>query len=160
MACRPIANLLILAILAVAVLAPCRAFAAEAQSDVPLGQSGRIADSDHPPEFEIPWVRLVSGTAVVLALACFGAYGLKRLESRGRSGRCIEVLDSRSLGRKTQVFVLKVAGRVIVLAGSGENVTLLAELDESELPAPEAAEGAPAALDFGGLVKRLAGVSK
>ena len=43
------------------------------------------------------------------------------------------------MGRKVQLVLVRVAGRLVLLASSGENVTRLAEFDEAELPQPEQA---------------------
>jgi len=113
------------------------------------------------PEFTVPWARLVGGTTLVAALACFAVYALKKMDRRAlKGGRYMELLEVRPLGRKAQLFLVKVGGRVELLAVNGEHVAHVGEFAEDELPEPEM-ESSPAPLQrFSVLVRHLAGASR
>jgi flagellar biogenesis protein FliO len=67
----------------------------------------------------------------------------------------MDVLETRLVGRKVQLFLVKVAGRVVLLASNGENVTSVAEFAEDELPLEEPAKRQHAESGFGSLLKSL-----
>ena len=105
----------------------------------------------------VPWGRLAGGTALVVGLICAGVYALKKLNGGAplNKGRYMEVLEARPVGRNVQLILVKVAGRVLLLAYGGEGVTPVAELSEEELPR---LAGGPAGLEgFKSLIKKLTG---
>ena len=96
---------------------------------------------------------------LVLCLAFIGAvllYASRLAQKRGLGGSTgvIEVVARQRMGRTSSVSVLKVAGRVLVVGSTEEQVTLLAEVEDDELrtamaaAAPQAGAGADAA-EFG-----------
>lgn len=117
-----------------------------AQASEPAAAAGRaeelpLWDYGTP---KVPWGRLVSGTLLVCALICIGVYVLKKLNGGAplHRGRYLELLEARPVGRNVQLFLVRVAGRVVLLASGGGTVTRVAELDEEELPQPaDAASG-------------------
>jgi flagellar protein FliO/FliZ len=93
---------------------------------------------------------------LVLCLAFIGAvllYASRLAQKRGLGGSTgvIEVVARQRMGRTSSVSVLKVAGRVLVVGSTEEQVTLLAEVEDDELrtamaaAAPQAGAGADAA---------------
>jgi flagellar biogenesis protein FliO len=138
-----------------------------AAQDAPGATRGQQAEAQRQlPDWDsevpaIPWKRLAYGTAAVVALICIGVYALKKL-SGGRlgGGRYIRVMEARPLGRNVQLFVVKVGGRVLVLAYGGETVSRVAELTEEELPESQASEGLAAQGGFGALLSRIAGEAR
>jgi flagellar biogenesis protein FliO len=106
----------------------------------------------------IPWGRLLYGTTVVVALVCFGVYALKWLNGGaplGR-GRYMEVLEARPIGQKVQLFLVKVAGHVVMIACRGETVTKVAEFGEDDLPEPEPATPKRATQRFKSVLRHFA----
>ncbi len=107
---------------------------------------------------DVPWGRVVSSTLFVVALICVGVYVLKRLSGGALAGgRYMQVMECRQVGRKTELMLVKVAGRVVLLSSSGENVTRLAEFDECELPESEPVKSSEGVQGFRLLLHRLAG---
>lgn len=109
---------------------------------------------------DVPWGRLVTGTVAVVALICVGVYLLKKLNGGAplTKGRYLEVLENRPVGRNVQLILVRVAGRVLLLAFGGENVTPVAEMSEAELPQ---ATAQPAGFDgFKSLIRKLAGAER
>lgn len=110
-------------------------------------------------------VRLVvSLAAVVGLLLLLTKWGSRRF--RGSAGQLIQVVHRQSLSRTSSISVVTVAGRVLVLGSTEQNMQVLAELDPEELadslaltaPAgtaetkPSAAgHRAPASTGFGGI---------
>jgi flagellar protein FliO/FliZ len=93
---------------------------------------------------------------LVLCLAFIGAvllYASRLAQKRGLGGTTgvIEVVARQRMGRTSSVSVLKVAGRVLVVGSTEEQVTLLAEVEDDELRtamaavAPQARAGTDAA---------------
>ena len=75
---------------------------------------------------------------LVLCLAFIGAvllYASRLAQKRGLGGTTgvIEVVARQRMGRTSSVSVLKVAGRVLVVGSTEEQVTLLAEVEDDEL---------------------------
>jgi len=91
----------------------------------------------------LPWGRVVFGTLIVILLICGGVWLLKRLNAGMplNKGRYMEVLETRPLGNKIQLFLVKVGSKVVLLACRGENVTALGEFSQDDFPAAEPPEG-------------------
>lgn len=128
------------------------------------GAAPRVPGGPPATDFaaDIPWLRVVWATLLVVGLICLGVYLLKKLGGSallGR-GRYMDVLEARPLGRKMHLFLVRVAGRVVLLSVSGENVTRLAEFPEQELPELEETHEAGPRKGFGQLMRSLAGVSE
>jgi flagellar protein FliO/FliZ len=87
---------------------------------------------------------------LVLCLGFIAAvllYASKLAKKRGLGGSTgvIEVVARQRMGRASNVSVLRVAGRVLVVGSTEEQVTLLAEVEDEELQAALAAQLRPAA---------------
>ena len=88
---------------------------------------------------------------LVLCLAFIGAvllYASRLAQKCGLGGTTgvIEVVARQRMGRTSSVSVLKVAGRVLVVGATEEQVTLLAEVDPEAVDAALAAHRPPARL--------------
>ena len=109
---------------------------------------------------DIRWDRFVFATGFVIALLCVGVYVAKKLGGgwpTGRGRRHLEVLEATHLGGKTRLFLIKVAGRVVLFAANAENVARICEFAESELPELDS-NGKQGALNgFKALLKNFAG---
>lgn len=88
---------------------------------------------------EINWDRLAGGMAVVLALLCVSIYGLKKLRASSLTGvgRYLQVLESRSLGHKRQLLLIRVGARIVLIACTGDTIKRVAEFEQEELPGEE-----------------------
>jgi flagellar protein FliO/FliZ len=87
---------------------------------------------------------------LVLCLGFIAAvllYASKLAKKRGLGGSTgvIEVVARQRMGRASNVSVLRVAGRVLVVGSTEEQVTLLAEVEDEELQAALAAQLRPVA---------------
>ncbi len=94
----------------------------------------------NPAPEGIPWVRLIVGVLAVAMLIGVGIYMIKKANGGAiprRGDRHVQVLETRSLGRKAQLHLVSVGGRALLLTSAGENVTKLAEFPEEDLVAPE-----------------------
>jgi flagellar protein FliO/FliZ len=86
---------------------------------------------------------------LVLCLAFIGGvlvFASRIAQKRGIGGvtGVIEVVARQRMGRASSVSVLRVAGRVLVVGSTEEQVTLLAELEDDELQTALAAVVPPA----------------
>ena len=89
---------------------------------------------------------------VIRLVLCLGfialvlLYASKLAKKRGLGGATgvIEVVARQRMGRASTVSVLRVAGRVLVVGSTEEQVTLLAEVEDEELQAALAAQLGPA----------------
>jgi flagellar protein FliO/FliZ len=89
---------------------------------------------------------------LVLCLGFIAAvllYASKMAKKRGLGGATgvIEVVARQRMGRTSTVSVLRVAGRVLVVGSTEEQVTLLAEVEDEELQTALAAQLRPVAAD-------------
>ena len=80
--------------------------------------------------------------AVVLVVAS----RLAKKRGLGQGNGLIEVVARQRMGRASSVSVLRVAGRVLVVGSTDEQVTLLAEVEEDEVQTALAASPRAAAL--------------
>lgn len=126
----------------------------------------RAAPAAPPPmDFsagDLPWGRVVWGTLLVVGLICLGVFLLKRFGGGaliGR-GRYMELLEVRPVMRGVNLFLVRVAGRVVLLGSSGQNVTQLSEFTEEELPRLEEEVRQVGLEGFRSLLSRLAGASR
>ncbi|GAA4748234.1 hypothetical protein GCM10023328_33240 [Modestobacter marinus] len=88
-------------------------------------------------------VRLVLSLVFVAAVLLFASKVAKKRGLGGATG-VIEVVARQRMGRASSVSVLRVAGRVLVVGSTEEQVTLLAEVEDEELQAALAAQTRPA----------------
>ena len=93
-------------------------------------------------------IRLVLCLAFIAAMLVFASRVAKKRGLGGATG-VIEVVARQRMGRASTVSVLRVAGRVLVVGTTEEQVTLLAEVENDELEASLAAQlrTVPAAVD-------------
>jgi flagellar protein FliO/FliZ len=84
-------------------------------------------------------LRLVLCLAFVAAVLLFASRFAKKRGLGGATG-VIEVVARQRMGRASSVTVLRVAGRVLVVGSTEEQVTLLAEVEDDELEASLAAQ--------------------
>ncbi len=148
----------LLALAVVVVMAASAEAAAPAPSSSDGPSNWRWSDTQP----DLPWERVLGGTMVVVALVCVGVYVVKKLDRGGllRKGRHLEVLETRIVGRKLQLYLVRVADRVVLLAQTGNAVTRVAELDKGELPSLDAQEQPATAQGFGSMLKKLARASQ
>lgn len=105
----------------------------------------------------VDWDRLAWGTAAVVALGCLGVYALKKLNKRPGAGRYLEVLETRRLGRKFQLFLIRVGSRVVLIACQGDTVACVAELEQDELPEREEQTAGEGNVSFRWLLQSFVG---
>jgi flagellar protein FliO/FliZ len=80
-------------------------------------------------------IRLVFSLAVVLGLlALLAKFGARRF--RGGKDAMVQVLHRQSISRGTAVTVVNVAGRVLVLGTTEQQVRVLTELDPEDVAEP------------------------
>ena len=91
-------------------------------------------------------IRLVLSLGFIAAVLVF-ASRLAKKRGLGQGNGLIEVVARQRMGRASSVSVLRVAGRVLVIGSTDEQVTLLAEMEESEVETALAA--APQGLTAG-----------
>ncbi|MGY1843072.1 FliO/MopB family protein [Modestobacter sp. SYSU DS0875] len=87
-------------------------------------------------------IRLVLSLAFVAGVLLFAARIAKK-RGLGQGTGVIEVVSRQRMGRASSVSVLRVAGRVLVVGSTEEQVTLLAELEDEELQTALAAQARP-----------------
>lgn len=99
-------------------------------------------------------VRLILSLAFIAAVLYFAS---KVATKRGLGGPTgvIEVVARQRMGRASSVSVLRVAGRVLVVGSTEEQVTLLAEVEDDELQAVLAAQARPAVVGTNGETTEL-----
>jgi flagellar protein FliO/FliZ len=96
-------------------------------------------------------VRLVFSLGFIAVVLFFGAR-LAQKRGLGAGNGLIEVVARQRMGRASSVSVLRVAGRVLVVGSTDEQVTLLAEVEEEEVQAALAAAPQTAPPDADGAV--------
>lgn len=83
-------------------------------------------------------------TVAALAAVCLLALGVLRWGGRRLGARgVVEVVDRAALDARRSVFVVRVGARAWLLAAGDGPVTVVAELRDDELPAPDAAKTPP-----------------
>jgi flagellar protein FliO/FliZ len=92
-------------------------------------------------------IRLVLSLGFIAVVLVF-ASRLAKKRGLGQGNGLIEVVARQRMGRASSVSVLRVAGRVLVVGSTDEQVTLLAEMEDDEvataLAAAPRAVGGPA----------------
>jgi flagellar protein FliO/FliZ len=88
-------------------------------------------------------IRLILCLAFVGGVLLFASRVAKKRGIGGATG-VIEVVARQRMGRASSVSVLRVAGRVLVVGSTEEQVTLLAEVEDEELETALAAAVRPA----------------
>ncbi|GAB3356471.1 FliO/MopB family protein [Modestobacter lapidis] len=96
-------------------------------------------------------IRLVLSLGLIAAVLVF-ASRLAKKRGLGQGNGLIEVVARQRMGRASSVSVLRVAGRVLVIGATDEQVTLLAEMEEDEVQTALAAAPRAAALRPDGTV--------
>src|SRR4051794_40473574 len=85
-------------------------------------------------------IRLVLSLGFVAGVLLFAAH-LAKKRGFGQASGLIEVVARQRMGRASSVSVLRVAGRVLVVGSTDDNVTLLAEVEDEDLQSALAAQG-------------------
>ncbi len=114
------------------------------------------------PPMDLPWGRVVWGTLVVIGIICLGVFLLKKVGGGvlvGR-GRYMELLEVRPVMRGVNLFLVRVAGRIVLLGSTGQQVTQLTEFPEDELPVLEEPEKAVGLEGFRALLSKLGGAQQ
>ena len=88
-------------------------------------------------------IRLVLCLAFIAVVLMYASRVAKKRGLGGATG-VIEVVARQRMGRSSSVSVLRVAGRVLVVGATEEQVTLLAEVEDDELRTALAAQVRPA----------------
>ncbi|WP_427911994.1 flagellar biosynthetic protein FliO [Ramlibacter sp. MMS24-I3-19] len=90
---------------------------------------------------------------VVLAAIPLALWAVKRLQTLqpGRGPRPLAVAAQLPLGARERVVLVRVQERLLVLGVTAQQITLLGEADPAAMPP------APAAPDFGSLLKQALG---
>ena len=99
-------------------------------------------------------IRLVLCLAFVGAVLVFAGRVAQKRGIGGATG-VIEVVARQRMGRASSVSVLRVAGRVLVVGSTEEQVTLLAEVEDEELQTALAAQLRPATTTVDGETAEL-----
>jgi flagellar protein FliO/FliZ len=90
------------------------------------------------PNFELGVLRMITTLVSVIAIILLLSWGVRKLLSAKvthlNQTNAIRILSQRALSPKTQVYLLEVEGRGIVVAESASGVYGLAELDLKESP--------------------------
>ncbi len=108
-------------------------------------------------ELDVPWLKMLSGLAIVIGIFCVGVWLLKYL-NRGaffRRSRYVQVLDCMPVGKGFQIIVIKVLDRILVLATAGGETQSVAEFHESEFPVEETERSIGAGTGFGKILRNL-----
>ncbi len=87
-------------------------------------------------------IRLVLSLGFIAAVLVF-ASRLAKKRGLGQGNGLIEVVARQRMGRASSVSVLRVAGRVLVVGSTDEQVTLLAEMEDDEVQTALAAAPRP-----------------
>ena len=87
-------------------------------------------------------IRLVLCLAFIAVVLLFASRVAKKRGLGGATG-VIEVVARQRMGRASSVSVLRVAGRVLVVGATEQQVTLLAEVEDDELETALAAQPRP-----------------
>jgi flagellar protein FliO/FliZ len=87
-------------------------------------------------------IRLVLCLAFIAVVLLFASRVAKKRGLGGATG-VIEVVARQRMGRASSVSVLRVAGRVLVVGATEQQVTLLAEVEDDEMDAALAAQLRP-----------------
>ena len=87
-------------------------------------------------ETAVMGVKTISALAVVLGVLIAAAFIARRFMSRNRGGSqgdMIQVLASRYIGPKNSILVIQVLERLLVVAVSGSQLSLLCSMDDVHL---------------------------
>ena len=127
---------------------------------LPFNLDYEAPNASHAPSTWALLGRLTGSLAIVVGLIFVSAFVFKRFLSAARknapNANMIEVIQSTPLGGKRQIYLVKVAGRVLVVGAGGDNMSLLAELPgdtpAGDADAPPETAGAPLQAAADGLV--------
>ena len=80
------------------------------------------------------WVRTLVALAVVVGLIFAIRWALRRWGAPGAAvrGGPVDILARRSLSAKHQLYLVRMGGRLLLLGGSGESLTTLAEVTDAD----------------------------
>lgn len=101
--------------------------------------------------------QMLLGLGVTLVLLVAGLWFLKRLQgARGGAPGALRILGATAVGTREKIVLLGVGNKVLVLGVTPGRINTLHTLDESELPAPQAApQPVQAAGEFANRLKQF-----
>lgn len=118
------------------------------QTDAEAGQGGFLAEGyeqleeDDGVQGSTNWWGDVPGLLIRLLIVLGLAYGSLRLLNfftrsgrlGGAHGRALEVVDHLNLGQNRSIYLVRVAGRVLVVGATGNQLNLLSRMTTDDLP--------------------------
>lgn len=154
---KPLATALILTLMLAALLGayamasgsgggrdetPARATAATGEQGGFLAEGYAELEADERGSGGVNWWSDVPGLLIRLAIVLGLAYGSLRLLNYftrsgrlgGTQGRALEVVDHLNLGQNRSIYLVRVAGRVLVVGATGNQLNLLSRMAADELP--------------------------
>ncbi len=84
-----------------------------------------------PENMKLEMFKMLGSLTLLLALFGIGVWAFKKfLRSKGQAlgnSSTIKILDRRSINPKTCIYIIRVVNKILVIAESGEKITLLSE---------------------------------
>lgn len=109
-----------------------------------------------PENMRLEMFKILGSLILLLTLFGIGVWAFKKfLKSKGQgfgNSSTIKILDRRSLNPKTCIYIIRVVNKTLVIAESGEKITLLSEFppdtDINELLQQNEKKGPSSTSDF------------
>ncbi|MEF9497259.1 FliO/MopB family protein [Chlamydia sp. 04-14] len=109
-----------------------------------------------PENMKLEMFKMLGSLMLLLTLFGIGVWAFKKfLKSKGQgfgNTSTIKILDRRSLNQKTCIYIIRVVNKILVIAESGEKITLLSEFppdtDINELLQQNEKKGTSSTSDF------------
>ncbi|EPP35038.1 flagellar biosynthetic protein FliO [Chlamydia ibidis] len=84
-----------------------------------------------PENMKVEIIKMICSLVFLLAFFALGAWGFRKfLKSKGQTfgnGSTIKILERRSLTPKTTIYLIRVINKILIIAETAEQVTLLSE---------------------------------
>ncbi len=91
------------------------------------------------------YTKTICTLIIVIALIVVSAYVIKRKygvsTNFGRSGKLIQIVDQTPMGVKKSLFLVKVPGKHLVLGVTNENIGLITDIANEDMPVSKSSVG-------------------
>jgi len=121
--------------------------------------AGQAKNTAAPVDMTTTMLKTAGALALIIGLILVAVWLARRFGGPGLRGGAmtslIKVLDTRMLGPKKYVTVLKIGGRTLAVGVTEQKITLLCEMAADDLPVEET-QGPGATPAFADILKKLA----
>jgi flagellar biogenesis protein FliO len=106
-----------------------------------------LAGNSAPAGPVYSFMKVLGGLGVILSLIIFGFFGARKYApqyfAKNSGGKSLQLIETLTMGERRSIALVDVCGKRMLLGNSGQQITLLAKLDEPVVPDSQSVAAVP-----------------